>query len=170
MNIIELFPEFEKNIHYKEYSPLEGGYKYRFVTIHDIEFRFLHRIIPRGQKILFKDAKGKIWMTIFSNKVIISKGYAWDGCTPKKWWGIWWGVPDFKKTALASLLHDALIQFQHTKHSQFNRYEIDNYFKFILKDNEFVLSELYYIGVRIGSKFSDKKYNVYSELTYIPPD
>jgi hypothetical protein len=170
MNTIESLPEFVKGVHYKEYHPLEGGYRYRFVTLRDIEFRFLHRIIPKGQRLVFKDYKGRIWMTITSHKIVVSKNYAWDGCTPKKWWGFWWGTPDFEATRLASLIHDVLLQFQHTKHSPFNRYEIDQIFKNILEENDFVLTRVYYMGVRIGSIVPDKKYNVKSELTYIPYD
>jgi len=165
MNCIEIIPKFNKNIHYKEYLPYEGGYRYRFVTLKDIQFYFTHPLISRGQKLSFKDKSGRVWMTITSHTITISKNYAWDGCTPKKWWGVWWGSPDFEDTTLASLLHDILIQFSKTIYFPFSRYEIDQYFKYILLDNEFILTDLYYLGVRIGSSFADKKYDVISELT-----
>jgi hypothetical protein len=170
MNTIEFLPDFVKGEHYREYTPKEGGYRYRFIVIQDIELKFIHPLVPTGHKIEFKDAKGRVWMTITSHKIVVSKNYAWDGCTPKKWWGIWWGTPDFKDTIFASLIHDVLLQFQHTKHSPFNRYEIDQIFKYILKENDFILTGVYYMGVRIGSMTPDKKYNVKSELTYIPHD
>jgi hypothetical protein len=130
MNSIESLPDFVKGSHYREYTPREGGYRYRYVTTEDIEIMFIHPLVYRGYKIDFKDLDGRIWMSIYPHKIVISKNYAWDGCTPKRWWGIWWGVPDFKETVLASLIHDALLQFENTKHSPFGRYEIDNYFKF----------------------------------------
>lgn len=168
MNYIEFKPKFIKGIQYKECSPTEGGYKYRFVTLSKISFQFTHPLIPRGQVLSFKDDQGRIWMTMKSHTITISKNYAWDGCTPKKWWGFWWGSPDFESTALASLLHDILIQFQHTKHFPFSRYEIDQYFKYILNSEYFILTNVYYLGVRIGSSFPDKKYNTFSELTTVP--
>jgi hypothetical protein len=168
MNYIETIPKFDKNNHYKEYSPYEGGYKYRFVTLNDINFYFTNPLVCKGQKILFKDKQGRVWMTMTSHTITISKKYAWDGCTPKIWWGIWWGSPDFESTVLASLLHDSLIQFQKTINFPFTRYEIDQFFKYILCDNDFILTDLYYIGVRIGSSFSDKIYDVNSELTLDP--
>lgn len=165
MNTIEILPDFIKNKDYKELSPLQGSYKYRFVTLKDIHIKFLHPFTSRGDKILFKDFKERVWMTLDSYDLIISKDYAWDGCTPKKWWGIWWGTPDFESTILASLVHDALIQFQNTKYSPFNRKQIDEYFKYILNKKYFIFENIYYMGVRVGSIFPNIYYNVYSELT-----
>jgi hypothetical protein len=171
MNRIESIPEFEKLTHYKEYDPYEGGYRYRYVTLKEIEFRVLYPLIPRGQKIIFKDKKGGVWMTMTPYKITISKDYAWDGCTPKRWWGIWWGTPDFESTILASLLHDVLLQFYTTKHFPLSRYEIDNFFKYILEEHDFILSKIYYYGVRSWSTISPAEdYNVKSELTTIPKD
>jgi hypothetical protein len=167
INHIDSIPFFERDIHFEEYSPKKGGYRYRYVTIKDTVFTFTESLIPSGQKILFKDSKGRVWMTITSYKIIISKNYAWDGCTPKKWWGIWWGTPDFESTILASLLHDVLIQFYKTTHNPFNRYVIDIYFKYIMDEHNFILSDIYYFGSRVGSMFPDKNYNVTSELTII---
>jgi len=167
-NIFESVPAFEKGVHYKELPPKDGKYKYRFVTLREIEFKTIVPLLPCYVKIEFKDIKGRVWMTITNHTITISKDYAWDGCTPKKWWGIWWGVPDFHSTNLASLLHDALLQFHKTEHFQFKRKTIDEIFRLILDECDFLLSDVYYYGVRIGNILPDKKYNVKSELTTIP--
>lgn len=169
MNLVLSLPSFEKGEDFKELSPLDGSYVYRFVTIREIKLYMVHPILPKNQELIFLDKKGRIWLRIKNNEIIISKDYAWDGCTPKKWWGGWWGTPDFKKTHLASLVHDALLQFHQTDHFPLSRYQIDNIFKNILYIKKFILADLYYTGVRIGSQISTKKNNnVYSELTTIP--
>lgn len=169
MNLITL-PKFEKNVNYRELTPLEGRNTYRYITIKPISITFEHPLISKGRVLKFYDTKGEIWAMIKYNKFIIFDRYAWDGCTPKKWWGIWWGSPDFKDTALASLIHDAMLQFSGTDHFPFNRLEIDNYFKYILEHYEFMFSSIYYAGVRIGSILPKTNYNTYSKLTSIQID
>jgi hypothetical protein len=161
-----ILPSFIEDIDYKELSPLDGEYSYRFTTKKDIVIYFTNRIIPKGQELTFSDNKNRVWLTIRDNQITISKDYAWDGCTPKKWWGGWWGTPDFEKTKLASLVHDVLLQFHQTDHFPLSRYEIDNMFKNILHQKGFIFEDIYYIGVRINSNLPHKKNNnVYSELT-----
>lgn len=158
-------PTFDLGVHYKELSPKDGGYKYRFVTMDDIEISFDANLIPEGYSILFKDTKDRVWMTIKYDKIIISKNYAWDGCTPKKWWGFWWGTPDFQKTIIASLIHDALLQFHNCDHFPFVRDEIDHIFKNVLLHRKFTFTPIYYVGVRVGSKIYTKPHtNVLSEI------
>jgi hypothetical protein len=156
MNQIETIPLFEKGVQYKELNPYTGGYKYRFVTLRNIEIFFINPLLPIGDIIEFSDEKNNIWLTITHKSIIISKNYAWDGCTPKIWWGVWWGTPDFECTRLASLVHDALLQFHRTQRFPLCRYEIDNIFKSILHQNKCSLKYLYYVGVRIGSGFPSK--------------
>lgn len=152
MNYPIAIPTFKRGEQFKELSPKDGSYKNRYVTSQYIELVFEHPIIGPTQKITFGDEKGNIWLTITHKSIIISKDYAWNGCSPKKWWGFWWGTPDFEKTIIASLVHDALIQFINTKHFPFSRYECDNIFKNILNQNKFKLVDEYYVGVRVGSK------------------
>lgn len=154
---LETLPPFNSTEHYKELTPLEGKYKYRFVTLDDVEIRFKNPILPKGKKILFTDSNGKLWLEITHTSIIISKDYAWDGCTPKKWWGIWWGTPDFEETVLASLVHDALIQFELTDDFPFTRSEENFIFKSILHENEFVFENLYYMGVEFWKSVSSIK-------------
>jgi len=169
MNYPEIIPPFNKSIQYKELNPKVGGYTYRFKTLQDIEIFFIHPFISRGNVISFSDKNDKIWLKITPYSIIISKDYAWDGCTPKRWWGIWWGSPDFEDTRLASLVHDALLQFHKTKHFPISRNEIDYIFKIILEKNDFILSELYYSGVKFGTKHPSKTDNSLKSTLTIPP-
>lgn len=160
-------PSFDAGVHYNEQCPKKGGYKYRFVTLEEVEITFSQDLIPENYKILFKDKLDRVWMTINDNKITISKNYAWDGCTPKKWWGFWWGTPDFRETIIASLVHDALIQFNNCDHFPFTRDEIDHIFKNILSRGRFTFTPIYYAGVRVGSKIYNKPYiSAWSELIY----
>ncbi len=164
-NSLVAVPTFDLGVQYTEQSPKDGHYKYRFVTLNDIEVTFNQDLVPENYKILFKDKQDRIWMTITDKKIIISKNYAWDGCTPKKWWGVWWGTPDFRETIIASLVHDALIQFNNCDHFPFTRDEIDHIFKNILSHGNFTFTPIYYAGVRVGSKIYTKSYSdVWSEL------
>ncbi len=60
------------------------------------------------------------WVSISDGVISIKKGYAWDGCSPKKYiFGVlYFGVPDgnlyFGKpwTYYASLVHDVLCQYR----------------------------------------------------------
>ena len=171
MNKILSLPPFVEEIEYVEQTPSNGKHKYRFVTKNTIHIKFIKNFIPYNEELTFFDNKGQVWLKIKKNELIISKDYAWDGCTPKKWWGGWWGTPDFKQTHLASLVHDVLLQFHQTEHFPLSRHDIDHIFKDILKHNRFILRGLYYIGVRIGSAIPSKKNNnVKSELTTIAID
>lgn len=165
MNKPEAIPEFTLGEHFIQLRPNSGNHDYRFLLIEDLEIPFLCPLLPKGQHVLFKDKGGTTWMEMTRKSIIIHKGYAWDGCTPKKWLGIWWGVPDFPDTIMASLVHDSLIQFSETKHFTLSRFEIDNIFKEILKLNQFTLYQIYYLGARFGSRFFKSKYkNIKSEL------
>lgn len=169
MNDLDVLPTFDKNVQYKKLVPLDGGYTYRFKTLQDIELFFTTPFISRNCLIIFSDKNGKVWLKITQYSIIISKDYAWDGCTPKRWWGVWWGTPDFEDTRLASLVHDALLQFHQTKHFPISRDEIDNIFKSILYKNDFILRDLYYSGVRVGTKYPSKTDNsLKSTLTIAP--
>lgn len=170
MNSILLLPSFVEGLDYKELSPLEGSYKYRFVTLKNIYVNFLHEILPIKYELKFYDKQGRVWLRIKGNQIIISKNYAWDGCTPKKWWGGWWGTPDFKKTHLASLVHDALLQFHQTNHFPWSRHQADLIFRDILTKKRFVFTTMYYCGVLVGTATASEKHNnnIYSELTINP--
>ena len=62
-----------------------------------------------------RDADGRVWGRISPNHITISKGYAWNGCSPKRAIaGLWFGTPDPECTILASGIHDILFQFSGT--------------------------------------------------------
>lgn len=158
-------PSFERGKDFEELSPKEGKYKYRYKTKRCVIIKW-SGYISRGTKIRFYDKKGREWLYMDDYHMIIHNHYYWDGCTPKKHTPIfgWVGTPDTEKTILASLIHDVLCQFQDTKHMPLSRYQIDNIFKFILKEKKFILSDVYYIGVRIGSLFNKINYKNYSKI------
>jgi len=81
------------------------------------------------------------WLTIV-------KGYEWDGCTPKvRLFGVLVGIPDFKGNYRASLVHDFLIEYciQHS----IPRKKIDIAFQEIMKEDRFLLRQIYSTGVHL---------------------
>ena len=163
--MIITLPSFNKDINFREMSPKEGKDHYRFITKHNLRIAW-SGYVPYGTRLSFFDKKGTEWLYMDHSCFIIKKGYAWDGCTPKRYLPIlgWIGVPDFKKTLLASVIHDVLCQFQDTEHFPLSRFEIDNIFKIILERQKFLLSFLYYVGVRFGSIIHHKKHNTFSKI------
>lgn len=117
----------------------------------------------------FLDDAGNLWMKITKDgKLVVSKGYAWDGNSPKIRildWG-WLGTPDglmIKNkpiTFSASLVHDALGQFKRDRAMppQFKsvkwdlwlspgRHGRDNLYRSLLQKAGFSLWPIYYLGV-----------------------
>ena len=87
-----------------------------------------------------------------------SRGYAWDGCSPKfkikDWYfGTWEAVLNFEtgqsKTYYASLIHDVFYQFAKDIRSFVKRKEVDQEFLSILKRDGLRFAKLYYIFVRL---------------------
>jgi hypothetical protein len=164
--MISRLPKFEKGIDFCELDPEKSGNRYRYATNRTIRVKFKSPLFTDNKHYYFLDSKGKCWMMIFDNIITIKKGYAWNGCSPKIWFGIWWGTPDFEKTIFASLVHDILLQFHKTQHFPLKRDQIDHIFKEILKLSKFPLRAIYYFGVRLGTKFFPRhKYDAYSSLT-----
>lgn len=96
------------------------------------------------------------WIDIKENGVmIISKGYAWNGCSPKyQAFDLMFGTLDgaidqrtFKPiTYFASMLHDALYQFKNDV--PISRKEADLLFLIELQEKKFMWSNVYYFFVR----------------------
>jgi len=87
---------------------------------------------------------------LVGGKLTIKHNFLWDGNTPKvKVFSKWLGVPDFKQTMRASLVHDALIQLYKYKPYYIDRKEIDRIFLRILREDKFCLRNIYYIFVRM---------------------
>ena len=142
---------FEENVDYYELYPDEYYGKWRFITTKTIKIPFAHTFTGPNEEIQFLSGD-KVWVTMRKNILTICKDYAWNGCSPKRGFGIWWGTPDFQGTRLASLVHDSLRQFEMTSHSPFTREEQDNIFLSILRQKKFKLRLLYFLGVRFGSQ------------------
>jgi hypothetical protein len=98
------------------------GPRYRFALENDLLI-YVHRDLGSHS---FADEAGKIWLSIDEEIIMVRKGYATDGCSPKaKVLGLWLGTPDFLWTRLASTIHDALYQFAHIDCCPLTRKEAD---------------------------------------------
>lgn len=117
------------------------------------------------------------WLSIEDGTITVKgsngKGYAWDGCTPKKnFLHITWGNFDgklkrFKEgdykpyTYYGSMIHDVLYQYKRC--APLTRKEADLIFLQLLKEAKFMWANLFYFGVRCfgwyfrGWKYSSKK-------------
>lgn len=109
--------------------------------------------VPAGHFVVFRSQDGKIRATLYPDQsLMVRRGYAWDGCSPK-WWamGRWWGTPDPECTRLASLVHDVLYQFGNTEHFPYNRDAADMAFYNIIiaKSGDRHFAGTYYGAVRI---------------------
>ncbi len=88
-----------------------------------------------------------------------SRGYAWDGCSPKilKIRDMYFGTPEGvlnydtgqAKTYYASLIHDLFYQFSKDLKHLVRREEIDREFYVILKRDGFGAAKVYHWGVRM---------------------
>lgn len=104
------------------------------------------------------ESNGKQWGFISKGgNLLISRGYAWDGCTPKlSISGRVVGVSDgpiseisgLPATYHASLIHDLLCQFQGDKKMPFGRDEIDRLFYLVMVRDGFKYAGAYYWAVR----------------------
>lgn len=104
------------------------------------------------------------WFNITDGKIYVSKGYSWDGCTPKLKIGDlgYIGTPDgaldmntgLPKTYFCSLVHDVLYQWK--KDHNVSRFEADLIFLLMLKEIEFSKSEIYFNFVRLFGGFYGK--------------
>jgi hypothetical protein len=61
------------------------------------------------------------------------------------------GTPDFEKTIIATVVHDALCQFHHAPYFPISRSQGDLIFRDIMAMRRFILSKIYYMGVCIGT-------------------
>lgn len=97
------------------------------------------------------------WLQITAKgRLVIKKGYAWDGCSPKKMiCGKVVGTPDGliskksgkPKTYYASLVHDAL--YQYYGYHGIPRKTVDRLFYHMLKKSGFKASFIYHLAVRV---------------------
>lgn len=132
---------------YRETTPAERQGKWRYILTEDLRVRMPWRF---PQDISFCDAAGREWMRIEGDIRTIRKGYAWDGCSPKRHLPIlgWIGTPDPESTRLASCVHDAGYQFSGTRHFPLSRGMEDWLFLRILRAEKFPHAGTYYTAVR----------------------
>ena len=92
---------------------------------------------------------------IYPHFLKVSKGFRWDGCSPKiKLFGIWIGTPDGsidtsgkQRMYYPSCLHDVL--YKNLEVIPFSRKTVDLMFYELAKSYGFKFSGLYYCGVRL---------------------
>lgn len=105
------------------------------------------------------------------------KGYAWDGCTPKRnFLHITWGNFDGKLrkfdsgnykpyTYYASMVHDVLYQYKRC--APITRKEADRIFYDLLKESKFMWAPIFYFGVRaFGWWFRGWKYKSTKQIEH----
>jgi hypothetical protein len=105
----------------------------------------------------FQDKKGHTRLVLTADGTItVTRGYAWDGCTPKKCvLDVVVGIPDGvvylptgrPKTYYASLVHDALYQFLPVG-LPLSRAQADRCFLLLMTDHRFAPRYVYYWAVR----------------------
>ena len=105
----------------------------------------------------FVDHTGALQLKMMADgRIIVMKGYCWDGCTPKFClMDILLGTPEgavavdtgLPKTWDASLVHDALCQFLHAELPMSQR-QADICMLRLLQKRDFALSYFYYGAVR----------------------
>jgi hypothetical protein len=95
------------------------------------------------------------WLSIRNSVITVSKGYAWEGCSPKlsilDLWVL--GIPDGRLhhglpiTYHASLVHDALTQFRATL--PITHQQATAIFDAMLKECDFACRNLYVLAVKL---------------------
>lgn len=99
------------------------------------------------------------YLRIDDGFITVPKGYAWDGCTPKRIVkDLVIGTPDgspgvggYPKTYFASMIHDALYQYK--AEVPVSRKETDCLFYSMLADQDFYWAKVYYKAVRMFGGF-----------------
>ncbi len=96
----------------------------------------------------FYDKVGNNWISIYGCEIIVRAGYAWNGCSPKKFiLGRWIGTPDTQTNIIASLFHDALVQFINVPEFTLSKEQVDLIFYHIMEKRGFLLACQYYCAV-----------------------
>jgi hypothetical protein len=143
-----------------DYALTTDSKVYRFVTKRIIAtpLQFHHADVS------FRDLDGRVWASVEDGVLYIAKGYAWNGCSPKrKVLGIWVGTPDEKRNVHASLVHDVLFQFSGTWHFKLSFDQVNCIFRSLMRKDGYPLSNLYYLAVmKFGINFWKKNEECYS--------
>lgn len=132
-------------------------WKFRLEQTEVISFGYSELLDKYGKvsHVYYRD-----WFVLHINQdtatIVIRKGYAWDGCTPKfrlfgRLFGVWDGFFNLKThrqdTYYASLVHDTLCQFM-AQHP-FKREDVDKVFLHLAKRDNFIFAYPYYWAIRL---------------------
>lgn len=143
-------PDLLRGKHFRELHPVrEGRCRYRYQTLRHIRFRI--EGLPVSGTITFHDAAGRTWFQLDRYGALVSEGYAWNGCSPKRWVPVlgWVGTVDFEATLAASLVHDCFYQFHATRHFPLHRSDCDAIFRdLIIAEGEDEIARVYHWAVR----------------------
>ena len=144
-------------LEYKKHL-LKSKSHWLFKLEEDYSFKSKNVCIQLQEDLKFCDESHELRLKIKQDgTIIVKKGYAWDGCSPKlSIFDLFWlGTPDggLKEgkpiTYYASLVHDALGQFCEKTDTPFNRRQRDLIFKEMLEQKHFKLTFIYYLAIRI---------------------
>lgn len=146
--MIRHLPSFRLGEHFRELSPEEGKRRWRWETTKPVT---LELEFPRWkEEIAFIDGRGIERGRLLGPRLKIHAGYAWNGCSPKRWVrGLGWiGTPDTPDNLLGSFVHDFGCQMRDTKHFPLSRDQVDGLFLEILRRSGFTWAGLYHGAVR----------------------
>lgn len=141
--MIARLPAFRLGEHYRELSPEEGKRRWRWETVKPVT---LELAFPGWkEEIAFLDGRGIERAVLIGNRWTMHPGYAWNGCSPKRWVPClgWIGTPDTPDNLLGSAFHDLGCQFVETKHFPLSRAQVDELFGLILRRSGFKWAGLY---------------------------
>lgn len=108
--------------------------------------------------LVFKDDRQREWFSIKRDGTLtVNKDYSWDGCSPKfrigpVLMGVWDGpIQDSGRPLLweASLVHDALCQYNKKYKVPFSRKMIDELFLKLMLEVQWEQANLYYKAVSL---------------------
>ena len=145
---------------HRELHPIKEGHRvYRFVTTL-VDSLPLYGRMANHPDCVMCDSKGVIRAEIKNHRLFWTVGYAWNGCSPKRYVGFppigcWLGTPDPLRSRRGSLGHDILFQF--AGHGKYDFDDANHQFFEWMKDDNFALAEHYYDAVEMfGRKFWTK--------------
>lgn len=153
--MISKLPIFREGVNWRELSPEEGKFRWRFEILRPIS---LDLDLPLRQQIGFFDREGRKWASFDSNRFTIEAGYRTRGVRPKRWFRIqssgcagWLGMPDFRGgpdgqggNLLASTFLDACRQFANTRHMPLSSREVNMGYYQILRLAGFIFALSYH--------------------------
>lgn len=145
--MISGLPAFRLGEHFRELSPEEGKRRWRWKTTVPVVVRLA---IDLDEEIAFMDARGIERGRLCGPRLKIHGGYAWNGCSPKRWVPVlgWIGTPDTPDNLLGSFIHDFMCQFVETRHFPLSRDHVDGIFLALLRRSGFRWAGLYHGAVR----------------------